>query len=256
MKKSLLFLAALAAIFCPTLVHAQEMPTIESTEEPLAETTKYFKTVTNLDEARLQINSMGENENPASYSVEISEEEYNNAPTDPVRDGSASIETTYKKLTTTITPNGTRYQYKTVLFWKIIPSVRSHDIIGIGMANNVQLFGTPSFQQYYCYSGGNCYTSTAHVVKTGSYGAGATYKLAEGTLTTLKATFYYNVSKNTSSTITSLSAAGDYAHATTTVSSDTAQNYSVGGGGLSLNSSISGYYDSIQSAVATMSVYW
>ena len=67
---------------------------------------------------------------------------------------------------------------------------------------------------------------------------------------------YFNIAKNTSSTLTGLSAAGDYAHATTTVSSNTAQNYSVGGGGLSLNSSISGYYDSIQSAVATMSVYW
>ncbi|MBR6949708.1 MAG: hypothetical protein IKH54_05960 [Bacilli bacterium] len=256
MKKSLLFLAAVAAILCPTLVHAQEMPTIESTEEPLAETTKYFKTVTNLEEARLQINSMGENERQASYSVEISEEEYNNAPTEPERGNPASVETTYKKLTTTITAVSSYYQYKTVLFWKTIPSVRSHDIIGIGMPSNVQVYGTPDFQQYYCYSGGNCYTSSAYVPKTGTYGAGATYKLAEGTLTTLKATFYFDIIKNTSSTLTGLSAAGDYAHATTTVSSDTAQNYSVVGGGLSLNSSISGYYDSIQSAIATMSVYW
>ena len=256
MKKSLLFLTALAVVLCPTLVKAQEVPTIESTEQPLAETTKYFKTVTNLDEARLQINSMGQNENTASYTVEISEEEYNNAPTEPVRDASASVETTYKKLTTTISQVYSYYRYKAVLFWKTIPSVRSHDIIGIGMASNVQVYGTPSFQQYYCYSGGNCYTSTAYVYKTGTYGAGATYKLAEGTLTTLKATFYYDITKNTSSTITSLSAAGDYAHATTTVSSDTAQNYTVVGGGLSLDSSISGYYDSIQSAIATMSVYW
>ena len=47
MKKRLLFLIALAAVLCPTFVNAQEMTTIESTEEPLAETTKYFKTVTN-----------------------------------------------------------------------------------------------------------------------------------------------------------------------------------------------------------------
>ena len=256
MKKSLLFLAALAVVLCPTLVKAQEMSTIESTEEPLAETTKYFKTVTNLDEARLQINSMGQNERQASYSIEISEEEYNNAPTEQPRDNPSYIETTYKKLTTTITQNGSLYQYKTVLFWKIIPSVRSHDIIGIGMPSNVQVYGTPVFQQYYCYSGGNCNTSTSYVYKTGTYGAGATYQLATGSLTTLKGTLYFNITKNTSSTITGLSAAGDYAHATTTVSSDTAQNYSVTGGGLSLSSSISGYYDSIQSAVATMSVYW
>ena len=124
------------------------------------------------------------------------------------------------------------------------------------MPSNVKVNSTPIFQQYYCYSGGNCYTSNVYVYKTGTYGAGATYKLAEGTLTTLKATLYFDIAKNTSSTLTGLSAAGDYAHATTTVSSDTAQNYSVVGGGLSLNSSISGYYDSIQSAVATMSVYW
>ena len=256
MKKSLLFLAAVAAILCPTLVHAQEMPTIESTEEPLAETTKYFKTVTNLDEARLQINSIGENERQASYSVEISEEEYNNAPTEPERGNPASIETTYKKLTTTISPNGSLYQYKAVLFWKTIPSVRSHDIIGIGMPSNVKVSGYTAFQQYYCYSGGNCYTSGSHTPSTGTYGAGTVYQLASGTLTTLKATFYFDIAKNTSSTITGLSAAGDYAHATSTISLNNAQNYSVTGGGLSLNSSISGYYDSIQSAIATMSVYW
>lgn len=46
--------------------------------------------------------------------------------------GSGYTETNYKKMTTTILKNGTKYKYQVLLNWKLLPATRSYDIIGIG----------------------------------------------------------------------------------------------------------------------------
>ena len=245
MKKYILTIAAFVIALFPNFVFAQELE-IENEDSNFAETTKYYKTVTIYDDLKLNAYSSNTVNNTNSYTVEVSKDEYDNATeTIVTRSGSASVETTYKKLTTTITPNGSKYQHKVVLNWKTMPSVRSYDIIGIGFPNSVKVDSVIFFQQYYCTTSGSCATTTTYIPKTGTYGGSAVIPLVSGNLSVMRETLYFNIAKNTSSTITTLHASGDYAHATSNISSSTAENYSMSVGGINLNSSISGYYDSM-----------
>lgn len=258
MKKGLLALAALLVVICPSIVNAEEKDFDENKNEIVAQGTKYYKTVTNYDNLSLYSTNFNSVNKTSSYTVEVSEEEYNNASTDSVisTKGDGLSETTYKKLTSYISANGSYYQYKAILNWKTMPYVRSYDIIGIGMDSTVKVASSVYFNQYYCMSGGSCYTSYTHTPKTGTYGAGTSFKLAEGSLSTLRATVYFNVSKAVTSTIYGLNIYGDYSHATSNISLENSQKYTMNTGGISLNSSISGYYDSMQSAQATWSGSW
>lgn len=251
MKKSLIMIAALAISICPTFVSAKEDVKI------LAETTKYYKTTTTYDNLSINAYSSNTVNHSNSYSEEISKEEYDAAEESTIStQESASVETNYKKMTTSIYQESGVYKLKNEVNWKTMPSVRSFDIIGIGTNSNVKVFGSPVFNQYYCVSGGGCTTSYSSTPKITANGGGASFQLMTGSLSTLRITIYYALSKNTSATLTGLEAYGDYSHATTTVSSSEAQNYSIGLGGINLNSSISGKYDSIQSAHAYKSIYW
>lgn len=256
MKKSLIMIAALAIAISPSLVSAKEVINVEK-EEILAETTKYYKTITKYDNLSINAYSSNTVNHSNSYSEEISKEEYDAAEESTIStQESASVETNYKKMTTTIYQENGNYKLKNELNWKTMPSVRSFDIIGIGTNQSVKVAGGIMFNQYYCVSGGSCTTSYSHTPKIGSYGAGATFQLMTGGLSTLRITMYYTLSKNTTATITGLDAYGDYSHATSSISHSDAQNYSVNLGGINLNSSISGKYDSIQSAHAYKSIYW
>ena len=62
--------------------------------------------------------------------------------------------------------------------------------------------------------------------------------------------------KNVDATIIKQLAAGDYAHATKTITSNNALNATVATTGINLNSSISGYYDEISPATATWNGNW
>lgn len=251
MKKIFIGLFALAIAISPTWVHAEER-----NPEKISETTTYIKTVTTIDSAAMYAYNSNTVNRAQSYSEEISEEEYNVASDSGlVLVGSAAVETTYKKMTTAIWDFGGGYQYVNLLHWKIMPSVRSYDIIGIGYPNSIKTSSTPSFSQYYCINGGDCYTSYSSIPKVGTYGASAAFQLYTGSINTLDITLWFNIEKNTTSTITTLYAYGDYAHATSTISYDNCQKYTMGGS-INLDSSITNYYDSISSAIATANVYW
>ena len=65
------------------------------------------------------------------------------------------IETGAKKMTTRIISTNGRYRYKVDLEWKSMPKVRSYDILGMCIENNVSIYSNVYFQQNYCYSSGS-----------------------------------------------------------------------------------------------------
>jgi hypothetical protein len=134
---------------------------------------------------------------------------------------------TYKYVATTIVNLGDDImRYKADTTWLEMPSVRSYDILGIGMeADKVQLYTTIYFRQDWLTTGGTFGHSTSCYPKEQSTGASVMFKLPTGSLEQLESYAYYNVAKKTGVTeITSLTASGDYAHATTNVT-DAAFNY-------------------------------
>lgn len=215
-------------------------------ENIVSENTKYYKTITYL------VSSLNNN---LSVTYEITEDEYNTANIDEPK-ASSTVETTYKRMTTSITKNGNYYRYKNVLYWKNIPSTRSYDIIGIGHFSTVKVHGSTHFSQYYCLTSGSCYTTTTNYPQIFSVGAGTSFLLPTGNLSTLKQTFYFDVEKNTSLTLISQEAYGDYSHATSSISLNNSKKYSVGYGGIVLQNSIYNYYDSISETLVELNETW
>ena len=260
MKKGLITAAVFLIALVPSLVGAQTQEVEEVTDENLivAQTTKYYKTITRYNNVALTLDTKNGKIMPSSYSVEVSEEEYNNAGDTAITntDGDGYVETTYKKMTSSIAQDGDYYQYKNVLEWKTMPTVRSYDIIGIGYDSTVRMTLGLLYNLYYCTSDGSCSTNYIHVPQSFSNGVGASFKLPTGSLNTLKITMYFDVTKNTTSTIYGLYAYGDYSHATTNVGSVASTNYTVTVGGIVLGSSIYSSYDYIDSADAYIDVNW
>ena len=120
LKKRAILLLLIALICMPKDIFAKEV--ISSTDfRVISQSEKYYKTY------------------GLTNTMEISEDEYNAANINVKNQrGNGTSETTYKKLTTSILSNGTRYRYKTVLTWKNFPVVRSYDVIGIGHYSNVK----------------------------------------------------------------------------------------------------------------------
>ena len=166
------------------------------------------------------------------------------------------IETASKKMTTTIISVNGKYRYKITLEWKKMPSTRSYDIIGIGIDTNVKINSAIYFQQNFCYSTNNCSSSIVNTVNSTSTGATSTFQLPSSTIVSLSSYLYFDVSKNTTSTITQLNAYGDYSHATKNISKSNSNNHSINRGGILLDSSISDYYDSIATAKAIWTGSW
>lgn len=254
MKKIFLCLFIIGFVICPKFVNAEEY----DHGVKIAESKKYIKTVTTIDKAALYAYNSDTVNWSETHSEEVTEKEYNEAKDGGmVLMGSAAVETTYKVMTTAIWDIGGAYQYVNLLHWKIMPSVRSFDIIGISHYSSVYATSTPYFQEYYCYTGGSCLISNAHIPKNGTYGDSSVFALNTGNINYLDISIWYNIEKtNQNSTITQLYAAGDYAHATSYINSETASNYSMSVGGINLNSSITGYYDSISSAYVYADVNW
>ena len=212
-----------------------------------ATSTRYFAHITRYDATGRII---------SSNDMEITEEDYNSEVVMPI--GDAYIETTYKRLKTVIATSGSKYRYKVTLTWKMMPAVRSHDIIGIGcVSSRVYIDATsPRFSQTSCI-GTSC-TNTATYVGSyiGTNGAGVSFKLPSSTsITTLHSFYFYDVNKATS-TVTSMIAYGDYADAVKTISAGASDGFWVDQGGIDLVDSIEDYYDTINSANATWSGSW
>ena len=211
-----------------------------------AETHRYYKTEYSAIDGSMISNQ------------EITQYEYEHANLNCRGDG--EVITGFKDLTATITYLATNAKrYRASLNWLSIPVTRSYDIIGAGFSDtNIYVSSSaPTLSTTYCYSNGSCTTvNTGYSYKVTSDGAGASFKLTSDNIVSLYSTMYYTVMKNTSNTITYLRMAGDYAHATSTVTSNQAKQYSLGYNGLYLDSSIRNYYDAMDCAVATWSGSW
>jgi len=238
MKKMILLLF----LIIPFVVKAEER--IESID------IKYYKTV-----AIIPNNTIDENL-IISHSYLISEEEYNNPEENYTRSG-VTVETTYKKLTVTISSSGSGYKYKAKLHWKKMPSKRSYDIMSLAYYASVVPSTDPVFYQEYCNQDGNCYTSYTYFQKNGYSALGAMFHLPSGNLASLDQTFYvYVMKENPNATVIQQKAVADYSHATKTITYNNAKKFTVSLGGISLDSSIISYYDEIPYAEATWSGTW
>ncbi len=250
MKKFIL----LALLIFPTFVAAEENVEIE-----VASATKYYKTVTVLNNSEVMRNAnYGE---VSSFTTEISKTEYDNFNPDenitPKGTITSTTETTYKRLTTTINYySPSIYKYKSVLTWKNIPSTRNYDIMGIGYYASVENHSTPMLTNEYCV-GNDCYEYQGYYVYTGNNGTGVMFHLPSGSITSLEQTLEVFVKKyNSSSTIIEQIAVGDYSHATTTVSYNNAKKFLVDTGGISLDSVIYNSYDALTETRASWTGRW
>lgn len=252
MKKIYLLFIISLFVFPICIIHADE---VDNSYVLVSQIDKYYKTITYNNYIYDYNDTIG-SKNINSYTIEISKQEYDAAEVQNNIKGDAGVETTYKKLTSQIRQNSTKYRYTATLTWKNFPNTRSYDIIAIGHYSSVQRSNGPYFSLYFCKTDGTCTTTTSHYPQTFSAGTGASFKLPTGSLTTLVATLYFDVVKTNSGTLYSQIAAADYAHATSSVSSSQSMNYTVGPGGITLGSSISSKYDSMSAATATWSGTW
>lgn len=166
------------------------------------------------------------------------------------------VETNYKKLSTSILKNGSKFKYKANLEWKNIPSVRSYDILAIGFLPNVEVINV-EFSQNYCFIDGKCNTSFNYFLNSDSRGVGAYFSLPSGSLKSLKQTLTLHVKKvNASSTIYKQNVYGDYSHAVKSIKLTSTKKFTVETNKINLDSSIVNYYDSIDSAKATWNGTW
>lgn len=205
----------------------------------VARTDKYYKTIyTDLD---------GE-----AQSIEITKAEYENQGSMNAR---GTVSTEYKTMVSTMSQNGDTFRYKVTLAWKQMPSTRSYDIIGIGFNDDVYISSSVYFNYTYCVLSGDCTTDTLYYNKKKlSTGGSAVYKIPSSARS-LTAVLYYDVSKDTSSTITRLDMYGDYSHATSNVNSSIYTDYTITHNGIILGDGI-GYYDAIPTAVSSWGGTW
>ncbi len=238
--KKIAFVFFVFIMMLPILVKAEV-----NEEKIISETTKYYKTIT-FNNNVCSVNDVCND----SITYEVSKEEYDNYVEPETRD--TTVETTYKRLNSSITQSNTRYKYRALLTWKNMPSKRSYDIIGIGFYQTVKVWNNDTFfYQNYCISGGSCSTTYLNYPQIFVSGAGTSFLLPSGTLSSLSEEFYFYVEKNTTGTIVQQLAASDYAHATKTISLANSKKYTVNSTGINHNGN-SSYYDAMSSADA----YW
>lgn len=213
------------------------------------QTIKYFKTTAINNSSMLY----SLNNKPIYHTEEITKEEYENS---NFNIQSTSIETTYKRLTTSISQNGAYYHYDVRLDWKNMPKVRSYDIISLSFYESVTPFNI-NFKQKYCESISSCVTSNSYTQHLETDGVSAIFKLpSNASLVSLSSNLSFDVRKTTSATVIKQRLVGDYAHATSNVTLNTAKNHSLGLSGISLASSISSNYDSINEAIVNWAGSW
>lgn len=248
MKKFNCLLLILLFIPCGIKANIMDKKEVVSINE------KYYKTTYYLNPNYFPLSTIS---NSSSNSIEITKEEYDSIDEQIITNGNASVETTYKKLTTYILESGNYFRYKVVLTWKNFPKVRSYDIIAIGFYPSVKMRGTiPNFSQKYCKKNNDCKTITTNNPQKFTQGVGTTFKLPEGDLTSLSQTFYFDVEKNTDATIIKQIAAGDYSHSIRSVSLSEGKNYTATQNGISIIGTNANYFDDIGNATAVWTGNW
>lgn len=222
----------------------------------LSKTEKYYKTTTFYPTNYDSINSLSSHK---SLTEEISKEEYDSISYNKenyLPNSSLSVETTYKKMVTTVSSNSSYYRYKNTLYWKLNPKIRSYDIIAIGHYASVKPKKL-NFLQTYCYALDDCHFGNIFTEKKTSTGSAAIFKVPVGNFVSMQQEFYFDVEKtDKNTTIVRQLAVGDYSHATKTISLSNAQKISININGLTLNSSIQDYYDDINPAKALWTGSW
>lgn len=242
-------------ITCMATVNAEAIEVDDSVNEVVAETTKYYKTVTILNNSEIMTAAnFGE---MSSLTTEISKEEYDSVDVDGISP-QASVTTTYKKLTSTMSKYSSYYyQYKATLEWKNMPATRSYDIIGIGYYASVKYASGATFKQNYCNSDGSCYTQNAgYYFYNGANGVGAMFYLPTSNITSLSQSLTILVEKSSSGNLYEQICTADYSHAQKSISYANAKNFYVNSGGIKLDNSISSYYDAMSSASTTWTGTW
>ena len=140
------------------------------------------------------------------------------------------VENYWRSVVTKITQIDSNYRYIVSTIWSTMPEERDYDVIAIGITSDVVRSTYPTFTRHYCdYD--DCYNSNVGVIKTGRYGAGASFKIPSGTLTGIGASLYFDVVKDVSWTLTYQEFCGMYAHGTNTSLTDS-QNYTIATGGI------------------------
>lgn len=250
--KNILKVILFSIIFIPTCVFADEDINVDNNRVKVSETVKYYKTVYRGSSASLM--SIDNNLlNNLTTTYEISEEEYNNS-NDELN---ATVETEYKRLTTTIYSYYNYYRYEVNLHWKNMPSVRKYDVIAIGHYQSVKKVGTADFSCNYCYVGGGCSTSYGYHENVISSGTGVSFPLPTGNLRSLDIFMAIDVTKNTNSTIISQQAVGDYAHGTSNfLTQNIANKHNVFTTGISFYDGAGSYFDDTPIAPANLSCNW
>lgn len=207
---------------------------------------KFIKTLTYVD-----ING-----NATSNDIEITEEEYNNpiSLASNCESGTAVScwETSYKKLTLNawVEASSTSTYLRLVLIntWKIIPSVRSYDVIGLRYYNYVPYDGFGD-QSVYSWSSGYqniTYSYNGSNINKKSNGVGISQNLLDNSDAydiTNRLVLDGNTTSNT------LGVYGSYQHANQEVTLAQSKNYNFGnglGGVFVFNSGIGSKYDAMQ----------
>lgn len=173
--------------------------------------------------------------------------------------GGTTGESAYKKLTVYIISinDGEYYRYKTTLEWKQIPSRRSWDILAIGyQSDKLQLGISTTFTQEWCNLYSECDSSFTSNRYSLSNAEVVVFKLPSGTLSSLNSYMYYSViRRDLTQVIPTITAVGDYAHATYNVSTPpTSSNISFLGEIWLPNHAT--YYDSFPEIDAIANVNW
>lgn len=155
------------------------------------------------------------------------------------------VETNYKHMTTGISSYGSYYRFQNYLQWKSMPSRRSYDITGVGYnssaLNRVSAVG---FHQYASYPGGAIDELTVHSPQYFTYGVGTSFQLpTSSNVVALTSKIWVDLMPNGNSN--TLTAVGDYSHATSNVSLNTSRDYFVNLGGITLGTSSYSSYDEI-----------
>lgn len=232
-------------ITCTATANAKAITAFDDKDfEVVAETTKYYKTVSILSNSEVMtVAGLGE---LSSITTEISEEEYLLAANNDGISPNTSITTNYKKLTSTISKNSAyNFKYAASLTWLNMPTVRSYDIIGMGYYASVKAAASANFKQTYCTSSTNCTTqNSGYYYYEGNNGVGAMFKVPSGSLTSLKQELVLYVEKtDPSKTIVSQLNAADYSHAGREVSYNTATDFFVDGAGIKIGAGFNSYED-------------
>lgn len=145
------------------------------------------------------------------------------------------VENYWRSVVTRIIQVDSHYRYNVSTVWNTMPNERDYDVIAIGIQYQEIRSTYPTFIRHYC-DHDDCYNSNVGAIKTGRYGAGASFKVPSGTLTGLGATLYFDVEKYVSETLTYQEFCGMYAHGTNTTLTES-KDYTIATGGIGFGAS-------------------